>query len=241
MMHVELVNDGPVTLMLDSETRRTTRSGHEVAPPADRIALLAPGSPLTDGTLVLASGSPRRRDLLEELGVAFRVVVPDVDEIDGLPADPVSFARAVAERKAWAVAGSLTGGIVLAADTIVVLGDRIYGKPAGEEDAARMLTELSGRTHVVHTAVCVVDVSTARVDTRVVSTSVTFRPIPPDEVRRYVATGEPLDRAGAYAIQGVGGLLVAGIDGDYTNVVGLPVGATLDLLGAALRRTERAR
>jgi MAF protein/D-tyrosyl-tRNA(Tyr) deacylase len=240
MMMVELVNDGPVTLMLDSETRNTSRTSGEERPSANRIALLAPGSPLTDGSLVLASGSPRRRVLLEELGVVFRVIVPDVDEENGLPDDPLAFARAVGERKARAVAAGLEGGLVLAADTIVVLGNRIFGKPSGEDDAVRMLTELAGRTHVVHTAVCVLDVATGRLGSRVVSTSVTFRAAPPEELRRYVATGEPLDRAGAYAIQGVGGLLVEGIEGDYTNVVGLPVGATLDLLASAVR-PEKAR
>jgi septum formation protein len=147
----------------------------------------------------------------------------------------VAFARAVAERKAQAAALGLREGLVLAADTIVVLGNRIFGKPSGEEDAVRMLTELSGRTHVVHTAVCVLDASTGRLESRVVSTRVTFRAAPLEELRRYVATGEPFDRAGAYAIQGVGGLLVAGIEGDYTNVVGLPVGATLDLLASAVQ------
>ena len=243
MMMVELANDGPVTLMLDSETRKVSRQGSESAAEsnADRMALLAPGSPLTDGSLILASGSPRRRDLLEELGVRFSVRPPDADEKTGLPDEPVAHSRAVAERKTRAGLEGRTDGLVLAADTIVVLDGVIYGKPADEADAVRMLGELSGRTHTVYTAVCVGDAGTGKLASRVVATKVTFRPFDEAERRRYVATGEPLDRAGAYAIQGIGGVLVSGIEGDYTNVVGLPVGATLDLLGAAVRRLEKAR
>ena len=122
----------------------------------------------------------------------------------------------------------------MAADTIVVVGGRILGKPADEAEAKEMLGLLSGRVHVVITAVCVAHPARNRYYARVVSTRVRFRAIGDEEIARYVASGEPMGKAGAYAIQGLGGLLVEGIEGDYSNVVGLPLGATLDLLEETL-------
>lgn len=246
-MDVELLNDGPVTILLDSEERSRgggpATAGKAVAGEAPagqaearessdpgRFRLLAPGSPLETVPLVLASASPRRRDLLRDLGLAFTVHAADVDERKDVPDDPERHAAVLAERKARVVAAKFHECVVLAADTIVVLGDRILGKPGDEDEAFEMLRSLAGREHRVLTAVCVGHAARARFETRVVSTSVRFRPVDDEELRRYVSSGEPMGKAGAYAIQGRGGLLVAGIEGDYSNVVGLPLGATLDLL-----------
>lgn len=240
-MSVELVNDGPVTIWVDSEDRRrgaetSGRGGIR----AVRQHLVAEGSPLRRANLVLASASPRRRALLAEIGLEFSVEPVDVDEKTNVPADPAEHATVLAERKAAAAAAGRAEGIVLAADTIVVLEERIYGKPRSENEAMRMLLELSGQEHTVLTGVCVRHAASGFSRTGLVSTRVRFHVLDKDEVRRYVATGEPMDKAGAYAIQGRGRLLVAGIDGDYTNVVGLPVGVTLDLLEEVAREAAAA-
>lgn len=172
--------------------------------------------------LILASGSPRRRKLLEDAGIAFRVAVSDAEEISASDASPAEVARRNARRKAEAVAASQEpAAIVIGADTIVVLEGRIFGKPVDEENAARMLRELSGRTHQVITGVCIVRDGAS--ETFAETTDVTFRQLDDDEIAAYVATGEPLDKAGAYGIQGLGGKLVERIEGDYDNVVGLPM------------------
>ena len=239
-MAVELLNDGPVTLMLDSAERA---SGDAALPapggatdrlPEGRFRLLAPGSPLERVPLVLASASPRRRDLLRDMGLSFTVHAADVDEKTGLPADPAEHARQVAERKAHALSERFREAVLLAADTIVVIDDRILGKPADDDEAVAMLRALSGRAHVVMTGVCVAHPARDRFYSRVVATTVHFREIGDEEIRRYVASREPFGKAGAYAIQGLGALLVDGIEGDYSNVVGLPLGATLDLLERVL-------
>jgi MAF protein/D-tyrosyl-tRNA(Tyr) deacylase len=241
-MRVDLVNDGPVTILLDSGDRRrggASGEGDEVGEPIERLRegrlrLLGPDSALTRVPLVLASASPRRRDLLRDLGLSFTVQPAEVDEKTDVPDVPEDHARIVAERKARALADRFREAIVLAADTIVVVGGRILGKPGDEAEAAAMLRLLSGRGHVVMTGVCVAHPARNRYYTRVVSTRVRFRGLGEEEIGRYVASGEPFGKAGAYAIQGLGGLLVAGIEGDYSNVVGLPLGATLDLLEETL-------
>lgn len=172
--------------------------------------------------LVLASGSPRRRELLGRLGIPFRVVVSDAEEIAGGELSAIEVAMRNARAKASAVLDTLSeDACVIGADTIVVLDGTIFGKPRDEEDARRMLHALSGRTHQVITGVCIArkDGTHAFAET----TDVTFRDLSEDEVEAYVATGEPLDKAGSYGIQGLGGALVDHIDGDYDNVVGLPV------------------
>jgi septum formation protein len=169
--------------------------------------------------LVLASSSPRRRELLGLLGVRFTVEPAHLDETPNAGEDPLGYVRRLATEKAGAVGSA--GEVVLAADTTVVLDGEILGKPGSPSEAADMLRALSGRSHLVHTGLAV------RVDERVVTasatTSVRFVPLTDDDVAWYVATGEPMDKAGAYAVQGAGGVFVAAVDGSASNVVGLPL------------------
>lgn len=177
--------------------------------------------------IVLASQSPRRRSLLEAAGVSIRVVVPAIDESMLSGELPIPYALRVATAKARAVEGEL----VLAADTVVALDREVLAKAADAEEAVAMLSRLSGRTHAVHTAVVLR--AGARELADVVSTTVRFRLLSEREIRAYVATGEPMDKAGAYGIQGAGGALVAEVEGSYTNVVGLPLEETLRLIALA--------
>ena len=196
---------------------------------------------------MLASGSPRRRELLARLGVRFTVRIPDVDETPEPGEDPIAYVERLARRKAAAAAvdrhGSIdrahldgevpdgVGEIVLAADTTVVLGGSILGKPTDAADASVMLRALSGRTHEVHTGVAVV--GPAGSASSVTTTLVTFRDLTVEEIADYVATGDPLDKAGAYGIQGEAGRFVASVDGSLSNVVGLPMAQTAALLADA--------
>ena len=178
--------------------------------------------------LLLASRSPQRRAILEQLGIPFDVVAPRFEERDRLDADAVELVREQAHGKASSVAGDADGRPVLGVDTIVVLGDRIYGKPAGAADAERMLEQLSGNTHVVVSGLCVLTRGWEVLEHE--STRVTFRPLTPRDLAAYVATGEWEERAGAYAIQGRGAALVSQIEGDYLNVVGLPASLLVRVL-----------
>lgn len=169
--------------------------------------------------LVLASQSPRRKELLTLLGQPFRVQVASVDEtMEDLPIEQ-AIAR-LSYRKAAAI-GADADQIVIGADTVVVLDGKVLGKPADAEDAVRMLQSLSGKTHQVMTGVCVLKGERALTHTEV--TEVTFRPLTDREIRDYVATKEPMDKAGAYGIQGGAARFVEGIRGDYYTVMGLPV------------------
>jgi septum formation protein len=185
---------------------------------------------MTDRHLILASGSPRRRQLLELIGVSFAVLPADVDETPLAGEDPVAYASRAARDKALEVAASHPGRLVLGADTVVEVDQEILGKPASADDAASMLRRLSGRSHVVHTALALVTDSTAHevVD----SARVQLVDLTDEMIRWYVATGEPMDKAGAYAIQGLGGLLVAGVEGSPHTVVGLPVHRLPELFAA---------
>jgi len=183
--------------------------------------------------LVLASGSPRRRDLLSRAGLHFDVLPADVDESAAPGESPVEMVQRLAMEKALAVARSLGAEPrrwVLGADTIVVVGERILGKPADPEHAVSLLRALVGRVHSVWTgvAVCASGGDVPRVLS--VESRVHMRPATAEEVRAYVATGEPLDKAGAYALQGEGRRFVARVEGSETNVIGLPLDETLDLL-----------
>ena len=179
--------------------------------------------------LVLASQSPRRRELLAQLGLALDVRPSNADESVRPGEPPRDYVLRVAREKARAVAGDL----VLAADTAVVLGDEVLGKPAGADDARRMLRALSGTDHEVLTAVVVRRAAPALELDAVVATRVRFARLGPREIDWYVATGEPLDKAGAYAIQGAGGAFVLGVEGSVSNVVGLPLAETAALLRRA--------
>jgi septum formation protein len=237
MMNVELVNDGPVTLMIDSEEKAGDATPSAARVPEVRFharwAIAGADSPLQGEPLILASESDRRRDLLREIGIPFEIVPSEADEANGLPEDPTQLVELLAERKARAVAAKRNRGLILGADTIVVREGRIYGKPADRNDAMRMLGELAGREHLVYTGVCVLDAASGPAHLRTVVTRVRLHELTKDEIQRYVDSGEPMGKAGAYAIQGRGRLLVAGIEGDYSNVVGLPLGATLDLIAEA--------
>ena len=180
--------------------------------------------------IILASQSPRRRELLGQVGLTFEIVSPEVDEAQygGLP--PRELVQTLSRAKALDAARRVpAGSLVLGADTVVVLDGQALGKPDGPGGARAMLTALSGRTHEVWTGFTLC--RDGEVHTEAVATEVTFRALAPEEIDRYVATGEPLDKAGAYGIQGRGALLVAQIRGDYSNVVGLPLCA----VGQALR------
>ena len=172
--------------------------------------------------LVLASQSPRRRDLLGQMGLEFDIISPQIDEDSFSNDDPVALVRTLSREKALAVAGTQDADtLVIAADTVVVLDGKTLGKPGDSAEAEAMLASLSGRTHRVCTGVTLCCGGRAVTDAEI--THVTFRSLSPGEIRGYVSTGEPMDKAGAYGIQGLGALLVEGIRGDYFNVVGLPV------------------
>ena len=172
--------------------------------------------------VILASQSPRRRELLSLYGIPFEVIPSEADEenVQGTGAERV---KKLAQAKCAEIAGRFPGRIVLAADTLVCVGDEVLGKPRDNEDAARMLHMLSGCSNEVHTGVCLrlpdgrefLDVDTARVY---------FMDMTEQDIRRYIATGEPRDKAGAYAIQGMAGVFISHIEGSPSNVIGLPLG-----------------
>lgn len=173
--------------------------------------------------MCLASASPRRRELLERFGLRFEVRAVDVDE-SPLPGEaPEAHVARLAEAKAGAAARSWGPGLVLAGDTVVVLAETVLGKPVDPLEAADMLARLSGRTHRVLTAYALLEVPDGEAIHRTVETAVTFRPLPALWIDWYAGTPEALDKAGAYAIQGIGGAMVSRIEGSFNNVVGLPV------------------
>lgn len=184
--------------------------------------------------LVLASASPRRAELLRQVGIAFEVRVSDVpEEADEPGADPAAVARTHARQKSLDVAADSPDRLVLGADTVVVLDGRALGKPADAADARRMLRELSGRTHEVITAVALAvgaECGAEVIAEEHVTTRVVFRDLSEEQVEAYVACGEPMDKAGAYGIQGRGAVLVREIEGCYFNVVGLPLSRAWEML-----------
>jgi septum formation protein len=191
---------------------------------------------MSERPLVLASASPRRRELLERAGVRFEVIPAEIDEEARADETPGQLAARLAREKALAVAGRVgpePARLVLAADTIVVLGESVLGKPRDPREAETMLSRLVGRTHRVITAVVVARSRDLGWRARAVESRVRMRPAEFDEIRAYVATGEPLDKAGAYAVQGRGRRFVAEIAGSESNVIGLPLDETLELLREA--------
>jgi septum formation protein len=213
--------------------------------------------------LVLASASPRRADLLRAAGFEFDVIPAEIDETIDIEETPDGYVRRVAQLKAQAVALQAPGRAILAADTIVVLDHEVLGKPVDTADAHRMLRRLAGRDHVVMTAVCLLNPGPAeaghyvrgvrlqpdlrgvrlqpdlreggskRFETRVARTTVEFAPLSDAEIDWYLATGEPMDKAGAYAVQGLASRFVTRVDGSYSNVVGLPVAVVYALCRGA--------
>lgn len=179
--------------------------------------------------LILASQSPRRKEILERAGFTFTVQIPDVDESVLLDEAPQSYVRRIAARKATAIKLQ-PGDCVLAADTTVVVDNEILAKPADAGDAARMLRLLQGRSHEVITGICLRFRNQIAVDAAV--TQVHFDAMTEEEIARYVASGEPMDKAGAYGIQGLASRYIGGIEGCYYNVMGLPV----SLVARHLRR-----
>lgn len=180
--------------------------------------------------LILASSSPRRQELLTQIGVPFSVQVPAIDETPLVGEAPPAYVQRMAEEKARAVLAQQAGDVcVLAADTSVIVDGLILGKPADAADAKAMLLRLSGREHQVLSAIAVADQS--RLNSQVVSCKVAFRTLTDAEIDAYWHTGEPRDKAGSYAIQGLGAVFVQAIHGSYSAVVGLPLAETAALLG----------
>lgn len=184
--------------------------------------------------IILASASPRRSELLKNMGLDFKVMVSDADE-DSIDTSvpPEIYVQELALLKAADVAKKIIknkNAIVISADTIVVNNGKILGKPKDEADAKAMLKSLSGKVHNVYTGFCVMRLSDAFTVCKNVCTGVVFKNLTDEKIERYISTGEPMDKAGAYGIQGMGGMLVEKIDGDYFNVVGLPVSELSDTL-----------
>ena len=183
--------------------------------------------------IVLASASPRRAELLRAAGIDFEVQPANVDETIGAGESAIDYVSRLAETKGRLVYERDSSRTVLAADTAVVVDEHILGKPMDEADAVRMLRLLSGRTHDVLTAVSVFHPG-GIVDTRVDTTTVEFAPLSEGDINWYVSTGEPMDKAGAYAVQGLASRFVSRIEGSYSNVVGLPVALAYQMLTTKL-------
>jgi septum formation protein len=181
---------------------------------------------------VLASGSPRRRQLLAKAGYEFDVISPSIPEVscDWLTIRETTLCNAT--RKAWSVAQTLPGSVVLGADTLVTIDNQILGKPADFADAVQILRRLSGRSHAVWTAVCLCHLALGRSQVFCAVSRVEFRDLPDRAIKRYLEKVNPLDKAGAYAAQGHGKEIIKRIDGSYSNVVGLPMEPTLPALAA---------
>ncbi len=174
--------------------------------------------------IILASASPRRRDLLTQMGLKFEVIPSDEEEGVVCDLPPHRLALELARNKVENVAKRVQGcALIIGADTIVVKGDKVLGKPKDEDEAFRMLMELQGRTHEVITGLAVMEVPSRRCVTAYERTVVEMAPLTREEIEGYIRTGEPMDKAGAYGIQGYGGMFIKRIEGCYYNVVGLPI------------------
>ena len=171
--------------------------------------------------IILASASPRRKALLEQIGMTFEICPANCDETLAFIAKPSHAVMLLARRKAFACRKDHPESIIIGADTVVSFQGQVFGKPKNEKDAYAMLNALSGRTHQVFTGVCIA--ASEKTQTFFVKTDVTFYPLTDQIIRDYIATKEPMDKAGAYGIQGKGALLVQSVKGDYNNIVGLPV------------------
>jgi septum formation protein len=184
-------------------------------------------------TFILASSSPRRRELLTSIGLGFEVRPSNVPEVHEEGEEPSEYVARLSRAKARAVAEQNPDSWVIAADTTVVLGYQLLEKPADAEDAQRMLAAIAGRTHIVYTAVTLEHLASGSHETQVIQSSVKMLPLSEEDIRRYVATGEPLDKAGSYAVQGMGAMFIESIHGSYSNVVGLPLATLFQMLRRA--------
>jgi septum formation protein len=181
-------------------------------------------------TIILASASPRRKELLEKIGLKFQVDPSDFPENLRQDLPPEGLVKYISIGKAGAVASKYPDAIIIAADTIGVLHNRVIGKPHTAEEAVKTLQKLSGQTHRVITGLTLLDTGSGKMLTRTVETKVHIKALSPEEIQNYVQSGEPLDKAGAYAIQGLGAMIVEKITGDYYNVMGLPLKTLADCL-----------
>lgn len=173
--------------------------------------------------IILASASPRRKEILEATGLKFSIDAGDYEEDMTLGLEPPQLARFLSSEKAKNIAAKYKNALVIAADTFIVFKGSLMGKPHTREEARRMLTLLNGKAHSVITGFTIIDTNTKKKLSRSVETKVYFRKMTAQEIEAYVKTGEPLDKAGAYAIQGIGAVIIKKIEGDYFNVVGLPL------------------
>lgn len=183
--------------------------------------------------LILASSSPRRRELLASIGLEFDVIPSHIPEVKGSDETADEYVARLSREKARAIAAGHRDRWVLAADTTVVLGEELLEKPADEADAKRMLAAIAGQTHLVHTAVTLMRLEQVYSDTHICTSEVRMLPLSERDIAWYVATREPLDKAGSYAAQGIGGLFIDSIHGSYTNVVGLPLASLFQMLRRA--------
>lgn len=173
--------------------------------------------------IILASTSPRRTDLLNQIGLSFQSVVPKYQEDMSLDLIPEELVKYLATKKVQSIAEEYTNSIIIGADTIVVQGNKVTGKPEDKDDAVRILFGLSGHTHSVLTGFCVYDTESHKLVSKSVETILHFRKISLAEIKAYVETGEPLDKAGAYALSGYAAIFCEKIEGEYSNVIGLPL------------------
>ena len=182
---------------------------------------------------ILASSSPRRRELLTSIGLDFDVVPSHVPEEHQPGEAPEEYVARLSREKANAIAAKHPSAWIIAADTTVLLGDQLLEKPVDKKDAERMLSLIAGKTHVVYTGVTLQNVERGYRETRVAESEVRMLPLALEDVRWYVSTGEPLDKAGAYAVQGIGAMFIDSIHGSYTNVVGLPLAMLFQMMRKA--------
>lgn len=182
--------------------------------------------------LILASRSPRRANILKQIGIEFEIIPSHADEETNVPAEPTQHVIELSRRKAKEISDQLndSDGPILGADTIVAIGDKILGKPSDPTEAVAMLSKLNNNVHQVYTGITLIDPKNDKIISDYACTDVYFRQLRKEEITAYVATKEPMDKAGAYGIQGKGAILVEKIDGCYYNVVGLPVAKLLEML-----------
>jgi septum formation protein len=187
--------------------------------------------------IVLGSSSPRRQDLLQKVGLSFKVIKPEVEEVHRPGETPKQYVlRNADEKAAWVLEqASAEGAVIISADTVVVLGNEILEKPKDEAEAFTMLSSLSGSQHTVVTGVCLA--SKSKKICFATETAVTIKELLPEEIKSYIKSGEPLDKAGGYAAQGIGSYMVKSINGSYANVVGLPIAEVVEVLNSEFNIT----